>query len=277
MKTAFSPSCSNLAARWRRNLLLNSTTHVRQDFRNAVKTICLALLALTFSAVASAVPPDITGNEHYVDTHLHKALQGFLTALEEKQPERFFEEAWALSEQANQIRFGKGAEIPAGEAFGVPELTQQQRDTAPKVWAMLKEHVDLDASFNAKDTALSFTVKIWRGAIRMSPRFILETEEKILNGVEKKRVYGYLAFRHDMVKEFGFWNDETLQTPTRQLARAGTRTDVTKALTKSLGSEKGQKFKQVLDKYLLEVIGAAVFAHAEASALLASAKIAEGS
>ena len=232
---------------------------------STLKALFLALSYLLCSEATATKLPDTSRNSHYVDTHLHRALQGFLTALEEKQPGRFFDEAWALSGRANAMSFGEGVDPPIGKAFGAPEVTKEQREAAPKVWVMLQKYVDLDARFSARETQLERTVDIWRSAIRISPRFILETEAKIVRGVSERGYYRYLGFRHDMVSEFGFGKDQDSNTPFRQLARAGTRTRITKMLVANLGTAKGSKFKQVLDKYFLEIVGAAVFAHAEAS------------
>ena len=208
-------------------------------------------------------------------THFWRAVDGFLTALEKKEPGKFFEEAWALADKANSARFGKKAPQDPELAFGARQVSQNQRDRAAKMWGMLEKTVDLDATFEGyrdnKYSELGFTVEGLRGAMRMSKGFVLATEGKIALGLkdEKRGRYSYLNFRQDMINEFGFGEDQHPKTPVHHVARAGTRSRLTKALDAKLGEEKSEKFKRLLDRFFVEVAGAAIFAHAEASMQLA--------
>ena len=142
-------------------------------------------------------------------------------------------------------------------------------------WNILQKTVDLDAPFeghrDGKYSELGFTIEGLRGAMRMSKGFIFTTEGKIALGLkeESRGNYSYVAFKHDMIEEFGFGQDQHRNTPIHQVSRAGARSRLNEALTAKHGEEKAAEIQKVFNIYFVEVVGAAIFAHAEASMQLA--------
>ena len=226
--------------------------------------------------------PDPDRDPKHRDTHFWRAVDGFLTALEKKEPEKFFKKAWALADKANKARFGNKVPNDPKLAFGARQITQRQRDSAEKAWKLIENTVDLDATFKGyredKFSELGFTVEGLRGAMWMSKAFVLSVDAKIALGLkpENRGKYSYSAFRKDMIEEFGFGNDQTGETPVHQVARAGTRSRLKKALDAKLGEKKAADVLKVFNVYFVEVAGAAIFAHAEASMELASSRAESG-
>ena len=134
-----------------------------------------------------------------------------------------------MAERANKQRYGDEVPEDSKLAFGAGQVSQDQKDRAARMWEMLEQTVDLDATFEGyrenKFSELGFTVEGLRGSMRMSKKFILTVEGKIALGLEPENRgrYSYMAFRKDLVDEFGFGTDQERNTPVHQVARAGAR------------------------------------------------------
>jgi len=221
--------------------------------------------------------PDSDKDPIHKETHFWHALDGFLTALEKKKPQEFFDEAWALAEKANKQRYGDDLPKDPSKAFGSREVSQKQKSSSAKMWQMLDKTVDLDRTFEGyredKFSQLGFTIEGLRGMMNMSKGFILTTENRIAFGLKdvNRGKYSYLAFKHDMIEEFGFGEDQHPKTPIHQISRAGTRTRLKKELVANMGEDKAEKFETAIGLLFVDVAGAAIFAHAEASMELANA------
>ena len=83
--------------------------------------------------------------------------------------------------------------------------------------------------------------------MRMSKKFVLEVDAKIAHGVEERGEYSYHAFRHDMIKRFGFGIDQTAKTPVYQVARAGTRSRLKNTLDAKIGEKKSTDLRKVFN------------------------------
>ena len=114
----------------------------RRRLRKPYLLLLAALFGLPAASANEKKPglPDPDRDPKHKETHFWRAVDGFLTALAKKEPEKFFEEAWALSEKANRVRFGGKVPDDPKLSFGARQVNQRQRDGAKKAWAFAPKH-----------------------------------------------------------------------------------------------------------------------------------------